>query len=189
MFRSIFVFASLLLTLPLVRGDCATGLPFGVPAAFNAFVFGDFEGQSDVEGRLAAGGNVTLVDGFSVGDKLYDTNETCVTLSASNEWLFQLVSGGSVDWETGRLYYGSIAVGSMNDSDIGDIVVNGLPENCTVEEASPVDFASAKTTIENFSKDLHSCTSPTGEAFSLDEVLLFQGTHNCTMRQYRTHRT
>lgn len=175
MIRSIYSSViTLCLALPCAHAD--SHLPFGQAAAFNAFVFGDFKGQSDVEGRLAAGGNVELVDGFSVGDKLYNANVTCLDLAANDEWPYQLVSGGTLDWNTGRLYYGSIAVGSLASSSIGGPILNGLAENCSVEETTPVDFTAAESAIKKFSHDLHGCTTPTGTAYKEDEVLIFEGT-------------
>ena len=57
------------LDLPHCPEECVD--IFGCVAGFNVFVLEDYYGESDVEGRLAAGGDISWAIGFTVGDKLF----------------------------------------------------------------------------------------------------------------------
>lgn len=61
---------------------------FGCATEYNAFVFGNFYGTNDVQGRLAAGGNIGLPSHSSIGNQLFpdvtnftalDWNKICVS--------------------------------------------------------------------------------------------------------------
>lgn len=48
---------------------------FGCASNYNVFVFSDFYGSTDVQGRVAAGGNVGFSTHFSIGDQLFPNSE------------------------------------------------------------------------------------------------------------------
>lgn len=100
---------------------------FGCASNFNVFVFSDYSGTSDVEGRLAAGGDIYLGKGFSVGNKLFNTVDTSnididywnnICLRRYGQWepcemcdgcgQSVLVAGGTIDpsYTEGRVYFG-----------------------------------------------------------------------------------
>jgi len=61
--------------------------------------FGDFNANTgDIDGRLAARGDVTLGSGYSIGYNLKTSTGTDRTRP------FSLVAGGSVSWSSGALY-------------------------------------------------------------------------------------
>jgi hypothetical protein len=89
------VIAAAVTVLPL-RGALA-----GPLGDFNVLTFGDFSApSSDVEGRLYAGGNVSL-SSFSVGDKLQGG------LVGGDS----LVAGSNLSFTSGAVYHGNIKVG------------------------------------------------------------------------------
>lgn len=53
----------------LLFSGVAAAAPLGLAGSYNSFIFGDFHGSSDAEGRLAVGGDAYL-EHYSVGDKL-----------------------------------------------------------------------------------------------------------------------
>ena len=71
----------------------------GIAGKFNAFILGDMQGyHSDVEGRLAVGGNLTL-ENYSIGKQLPNSS------GARDD----LVVGGKAEFENGRMYSGNAA--------------------------------------------------------------------------------
>jgi choice-of-anchor A domain-containing protein/RHS repeat-associated protein len=116
----------------------------GTAAPYNALVFGNFSAQSsDVEGRLAAGGNVSI-DNYSLADKL-DASTAGVSV----------VIGGNFTFPTGRLYYGSAKVGG-SAAGVGAAVRNGLAPGQTITDRTtlPLDFAAEKSRLEALSTSL-----------------------------------
>jgi len=69
---------------------------------FNVIVFGNFYSGStgDVEGRVAAAGNVTFGDGFSVGYAIHSGNPNATDFA--REW--SLVVGENLEWDSGALF-------------------------------------------------------------------------------------
>lgn len=93
-------------------------------ANYNAFVIGSYNGyNSDVQGRLAAGGAVSLTN-YGVA-----TN-----LNSSANGTNTLVAGGGFSGTNGQLYYGDAAVGGAS-SLTGFNIRSG-----TVTSGSPIDF-------------------------------------------------
>ena len=91
-------FAMIALTATAMPLRGAVAGPLG---DFNVLTFGDFTApSSDVEGRLYAGGNVSL-NSYSVGDKLQGGLVGGDTL----------VVGGDLSFSNGRVYSGNISVG------------------------------------------------------------------------------
>jgi choice-of-anchor A domain-containing protein len=91
-----------------IAAACATLLAGAAHAQtakdYNVFVFGNYTASgSDVEGRLAAGGTVTI-SGYSVGSQL----------DASQNSLDNLVAGGTLNFSNGQLYHGNAVGGTLN---------------------------------------------------------------------------
>ncbi|MDD4732655.1 MAG: choice-of-anchor A family protein [Desulfovibrio sp.] len=124
--RTLLISAALLaLSIPALAGTYG----LGVAGDFNTFVFNDFQGSSDTEGRLAVGGNARL-DHYSVGDKLP---------AGSGD---VLVVGGDLTYTGGRVYNGDIRVGGAANLPGYDLthegethVGAGLPFSFAAEEA------------------------------------------------------
>jgi hypothetical protein len=63
-----------------LAGTFAQAISLGTAGDYNVFVFGDYSGSnSDVQGCLAAGGNVSL-ESYGVGDKLPDNLRCCCSV-------------------------------------------------------------------------------------------------------------
>lgn len=92
---------------------------------YNAFILGNYDGYySDVQGRLAAGGNVGL-NGYSVGSGL----------NAAANGTSTLVVGGNLTATNGQLFRGNAVVGGTSS-------VNGFTiANGSVGNGSVIDFA------------------------------------------------
>jgi len=130
-------FAMIALTATAMPLRGAVAGPLG---DFNVLTFGDFTApSSDVEGRLYAGGNVSL-NSYSVGDKLQGGLVGGDTL----------VVGGDLSFSNGRVYNGNISVGgSAAGVDAGvrwgtanagytltdNLGAAGLPVNFAAEQA------------------------------------------------------
>ena len=150
------------------NGPNPLNLDFGDLLKYNIFTSGNFNNSesnpSDVEGRVAVGGNHQVPLGHSIGDKLCpalssisdhpDVNgATCNNLGQkccagydSNN----LVVRGSSVWTGGRLYWGGGCVGDLNASQLGHfvsetgtgscpfgecIVTEGLTPECSIDTA------------------------------------------------------
>jgi len=98
----------------------------GPASEYNAVIFGDFTAtSSDVEGRLAAQGDVNI-NHYSVGDKLDPLSIHDV-----------LISGSDIIFPSGRVYYGNIlAAGSV--AGIGAPVINGMEPGSSITGYTPL---------------------------------------------------
>ncbi|KAI3648314.1 hypothetical protein MP228_006168 [Amoeboaphelidium protococcarum] len=111
---------------PLPTPTC---IDVGGAYPFNAFFSGSYSASSDVQGRLAVGGDAAFAGGFSIADQLYGIDE-CKSAT--------LVIGGKlVNWLTGRNYYGNIVVGddstakpSLPNNNIGYV----LEQECSLRK-------------------------------------------------------
>lgn len=132
---------------PLLTLLSATALMLSVPASagilgtagdYNSFIFNDFTGSSDTEGRLAVGGNATLRN-YSVGDKLaYDANAEV------------LVVGGDLTADYGRVYGKALVGGSASV-----VQSHGYADGGIVEGASlPIDFSAEQAYLTALSLQL-----------------------------------
>jgi choice-of-anchor A domain-containing protein len=119
-------------------------LNLGTAGDYNAFIFGDFTSRySDTEGRLAAGGNVSL-KGYGVGNKLAtDKSGTTNTL----------VVGGNLTFINGQVNNGNTAVGGT-----ATLRGFGIP-NGAVTKTAPIDFATEESYLLTLSDQLASMTS------------------------------
>jgi len=106
---------SVLLTLAAAMFGNAAGCD---PRAYNVYVQNNFNcANSDVEGRLAAGGSVTLAN-YAIGCQTYNTNptRTCINMGevhCSDHPADEpsLVSGGALSLTNTQVYSGSIVYG------------------------------------------------------------------------------
>lgn len=111
--------------------DTPSTFDLGVAGDFNVFVTGNFQSQySDTEGRLAAGGDVSLT-GYGLGDKLTNSN-------GSRD---DLIVGGNLDFSNGQVFYGNVAVAGT-----ANLASFGLP-NGTVKTTTGLDFTAAGTDL------------------------------------------
>ncbi len=108
---------------------------------FNGFFLGNFTAQSsDVQGRLAAAGNISLTN-YSIADQL-------TALSAGQS----LIAGGDLSFASGRLYFGSALAGGET-SGVGAPVINGLSadQSITSKANLPFDFAAERAYLQALS--------------------------------------
>lgn len=122
----------------------ATAASLGVASDYNVFTLGNYNQVStDVEGRLAVGGNATFTGGFGVGS----------TLSAGSGNV--LVTGGNLTLNNGQVNNGNtIYGGTANVSGVG------FP-NGTLSQGNPIDFNAAGIYLKDLSSHLAGLT-PTG---------------------------
>lgn len=108
---------------------------------YNVFVFGDFTASgSDVEGRLAAGGDVSI-SGYSVGEKLGSAY-------ADSD---NLVAGGKLSFNNGRLVHGNAVGGSLN---VGSSASFG--NGAARADSTGIDFAAEQLRMLGLSSTLAS---------------------------------
>lgn len=165
----------LLTALLLLAGAPAWADSYGLGVAgdFNTFIFNDFSGSSDTEGRLAVGGNAYL-EHYSVGDKLP---------AGSGD---VLVVGGDLTYTGGRVYNGDIRVGGAANLPSYDLTHEG---ETYVGAGLPFSFASEQARLTTLSQTLSGLgdtgtstfewgtinltgTGATSEVFSLDGATL-----------------
>jgi choice-of-anchor A domain-containing protein len=106
----------------------------GVAGQYNGFFFGDFvAGSSDVQGRLAAGGQIRL-NHYSIGDQL-----------PADFRGPSLLAYGDISFPSGRVYRGDIVAGG-SVAGVGSAVVNGLGAGQSIRGGAvmPVDFAAER---------------------------------------------
>jgi len=116
----------------------------GTAGDYNAFIFGGVSGwNSDIEGRLAAGGSVSLTN-YTLGSALpADTSGTKNTL----------VVGGALSYTRGEIQNGNAVVGGAA---VGANVRDGnLYANSTV----PINFAAEAVYLRELSLQLSSMTA------------------------------
>jgi len=123
--------------------------PAGLGQDFNVMVFGDFiAASSDVEGRLAAGGNVSLGN-YSVADKLASDRPGAAG---------SLVVGGDLTFTSGRVEYGDILVGGsaagVDSSVRWGLIHDGLSLKSELGKNLGVDFAAEKARLSMLSQNL-----------------------------------
>ena len=97
----IYTGIALSLVLPSAVNAALVPLNLGVAGQFNAFIFNNFKGNaSDVEGRLAVGGNLNI-NNFAIGERLTD----------SNYGRDDLIVGGDLTFTNGRILNGNARSG------------------------------------------------------------------------------
>ncbi|MFB2938698.1 choice-of-anchor A family protein [Aerosakkonemataceae cyanobacterium BLCC-F154] len=122
----------------------ATAASLGVASDYNVFTLGDYNQVStDVEGKLAVGGNATFTGGFGVGSRLSSGSGNV------------LVTGGNLTLNNGQVSNGNTVYGgTANVSGVG------FP-NGTLSQGNPIDFNAAGTYLKDLSSYLADLT-PTG---------------------------
>lgn len=125
----------------------AAGL--GAAQDFNMVTFGDFQSTSDVEGKLAVGGTMT-VSGFSVGSRL----------DASANGTDTLVVGGTLNYGGGSVKYGNVAWGTAYNGPGYNIAPNGTVR----QDPNAFNFAAAQASLTGLSAQLGTLAD-TGNTF------------------------
>lgn len=147
----------LMLVLCMV-GVSAQASSLGTAGDYNVFVLGDYTAMnSDVQGRLAAGGDVSL-ENYGVGDKLSGDAGTV------------LVAGGNLTITNGQVNHGDAVVGGTATLSGFGIPNGELTENADV----PVDFDAEWVYLTELSTSLAQM-SATGTAVSNNSTLMFEG--------------
>ncbi|MHC5822446.1 MAG: choice-of-anchor A family protein [Nostoc sp.] len=138
------VVAPIVVTLALGFSARANAVELGAASDYNVFVLGDITQQyTDIEGKLAAGGNMNFIGGL--GSKL-SNNSGNVVVAGKNLTL----SNGQVNH--GNAVYGGSANVSSNE---------GFPQG-TLSKSNPIDFNEAGKELRGLSQYLATLT-PTGK--------------------------
>ncbi|QMS90157.1 choice-of-anchor A family protein [Nostoc edaphicum CCNP1411] len=137
------VAAPIVVTLALGFSARANAVELGAASDYNVFVLGDISQQyTDIEGKLAAGGNVNFVGGL--GSRLSGNSGNVV------------VAGQNLSLSNGQVYHGNAVYGgSANVS--GNV---GFPQG-TLSQGNPIDFDAAGEELRSLSEYLATLT-PTG---------------------------
>ncbi|KAI3658371.1 hypothetical protein MP638_007488 [Amoeboaphelidium occidentale] len=148
----------ILAALVLVLGQCSA-YNFDQFNKYNAIMFGNYQGSSDVQGRLCVGGDADLHPGFSVGDMINDI-QNC------NDYSF--ICNGKINWPSGRNYHGNIGVSVEGNYQLGE----GINDGCSQVSVNPhaFDFNGAKTYFSQ-TCDKFAGMNPTAALPTLDESL------------------
>lgn len=138
--------------------ECVTEV-FGVAQKFNAFLFGNFQGiSSDVQGRLAAMGDIDIKGGYQNGAFTYNpvehnkqTNYNCDEIK---DYKYTIVAGGSINYkDNGEILNGGIAYGK--EVTLPSYIKDQLKlKNCPVEKATIIDFEKTKKDLTELSEKL-----------------------------------
>lgn len=113
----------------------------GPADGYNGFFFGDYtSANSDVGGKLAAGGNINVTN-FGVASA-YPANHF--------DGEYALVANGDVNAANGQLFSGNAFAGGTGTLSSFTLLSGSLTEGGT----SPVDFATAETELKNKSQAL-----------------------------------
>ncbi|WP_413173647.1 choice-of-anchor A family protein [Anabaena azotica] len=132
-------------TLALSYSAKANAATLGIASEYNVFVIGNISQQyTDIEGKLAAGGNVSLI-GSSVGDKLPNNSGNVV------------VAGNNLTLSNGQVNHGNAVYGGT--ANVSNNV--GFP-NGTLSQGNPIDFNAAKVELLSLSQYLAGL-NPTGQ--------------------------
>ncbi|MDO8845183.1 choice-of-anchor A family protein [Methylicorpusculum sp.] len=137
---------SCLIFLSFFHHAQANFLDLGQAGGFNAFILGDMTGYgSDVEGRLAVGGNLKL-------------NHFSVAMELSSAWDQQdtLVVGGNLEYTNGRVYHGNARIGgtvSINETVGFYSGENPAQTNGSLINNNDVDFDALSQQIINKSQN------------------------------------
>ncbi|MCG9895326.1 MAG: choice-of-anchor A family protein [Fimbriimonadaceae bacterium] len=143
------------LVLPMALLGTAQAQLFGQADPYNVFVFGNFNSwSSDTEGKLAAGGNVTL-ENYDIGLK--------------NPGGTALVVGGNFGLKNGTVRGNAFVGGSKN-------ILNANIQNGWTN-TNPVNFSSARTQLMNLSS-LWAAQNPSGRSWTQWGTVNLSGTNS-----------
>ncbi|MFN6563961.1 MAG: choice-of-anchor A family protein [Nostoc sp. ChiSLP01] len=131
-------------TLALGISAKANAVELGVASDYNVFVLGDItQKYTDIEGKLAAGGNVNFVGGL--GSRLAKNGGNVV------------VAGQNLTLSNGQVYHGNAVYGGT--ANVSSNV--GFPQG-TLSKGNPIDFNAAGEELRSLSQYLATLT-PTGQ--------------------------
>ncbi|TVQ53967.1 MAG: choice-of-anchor A family protein [Phycisphaerales bacterium] len=147
-----------LVALCTMIGSTASASILGTGGDFNAFIFGDIQyANTDFEGRVAAGGNVTF-NNIGIGNQLPN----------SNGMRDDLIVGGDINWTNGQVFGGNLVHGGS-----ASLTGVGFPGGSTIQ-ASPIDFSVVQSEAQTAS-DFWSNLSDTGTVANQFGQLNFSG--------------
>ncbi|MBC1239357.1 choice-of-anchor A family protein [Nostoc sp. 2RC] len=131
-------------TLALGISAKANAVELGAASDYNVFVLGDItQKYTDIEGKLAAGGNVNFVGGL--GSRLANNSGNVV------------VAGQNLTLSNGQVYHGNAVYGGT--ANVSSNV--GFPQG-TLSKSNPIDFNAAGEELRSLSQYLATLT-PTGQ--------------------------
>jgi choice-of-anchor A domain-containing protein len=136
----------------------ATGL--GVANDYSAFVLHDANlFNSDVEGRVAVGGNATIT-AYAVGDHVTNSNGT----------RDDLIVGGNLNASNGQVFFGNVVYGGT-----GTVADNfGHPNGTVRQQAGVIDFAAAESSLDALS-DSYAGMAATGTLVNQFGTIILNG--------------
>ncbi|MEH2072707.1 MAG: choice-of-anchor A family protein [Nostoc sp.] len=134
----------IIVTLALGFSAKANAVELGAASDYNVFVLGDISQKyTDIEGKLAAGGNVNFVGGL--GSRLSNNSGNVV------------VAGQNLTLSNGQVYHGNAVYGAT--ANVSSNV--GFPQG-TLSKANPIDFKAAGEELRSLSQYFATLT-PTGK--------------------------
>jgi len=144
-------------------------LNLGIAGQFNGFVLGNMNANnSDVEGRLAVGGDLTL-NHYSVGMQLNDS------------WNYRdtLVAGGSINYSNGRIYHGNARSGGTANIDQSVGFYNTDPNNANGHyiPSNVLDFNTIANRLKAKSNFWGNLTATGNTTIDTYGALKLHGTH------------
>ncbi|BAY92558.1 MULTISPECIES: choice-of-anchor A family protein [unclassified Tolypothrix] len=136
--------APMLVTLSVGISQKANAAGLGIASSYNVFSLGNVTQQyTDIEGKLAAGGNINFVGGL--GSKLANNSGNVV------------VAGQNLTLSNSQVNHGNAVYGG-----VANVASNvGFP-NGTLSKGNPIDFNAAAAELRSLSQSLASLT-PTGK--------------------------
>jgi len=139
-------------------GPCATCLNIRL-GDYTLFLLEDYTGGHDVEGKVAAGGNITMTD-FSVGHALPASN-------ISNT----LVAGGNLTLHRGGVW-GHARYGGSYSTNTSVVYPRG-----SASQGQPIDFAARFTELRSLSSQLASRPANGSTRREVWGGVMMRGTH------------
>ena len=142
-------FESILISLLCLFTAAVSASPinFGVAGDFNAFFSGNMVAHdSDLEGRLAVGGNLSLKD-YSIG----------MELSNSHGQRDDLIVGGQINFTNGRIYNGNARSSDTTnpfDETVGFYSDDPKTPNGSFISGNPIDFSAAESHLKEQSNNI-----------------------------------
>jgi choice-of-anchor A domain-containing protein len=125
----------------ILLGTSAYAFSLGTAGDYNAFVFGNFGAtSSDVEGRVAAAGNVNIKN-YSIGAALPSNSGNV------------LVAGGNLTLTSGYIHGGNTVVGGT-----ATLKKAGYDGTVTSIANVPINFSAEETYLDNLSDSLKDLT-------------------------------
>ena len=123
-----------------ISPPASLAISLGPAGQFDLFVLGDMEARhSDVEGKMAVGGNANLED-YAVGLELDETANFSDTL----------IVGGDLNFVRGRVYHGNIVTGGhATTQNVGLYHEDPASPNGVSRSGNPLDFHAIAEDLRN----------------------------------------